>query len=84
MQSAVVDNSHACLRLDKCPLAKNDDWGRACILFCLRARVSADLRSSDTSMTLGLATCQGLALSCCSPNSSQNLEVITAKECLNG
>jgi len=45
MQFAVVDNSHACLELDKCPLAKNDDWGRACILFCLRAMVLADLRS---------------------------------------
>lgn len=45
MQFAVVDNSHACLELDKCPLAKNGDWGRACILFCLRAMVLADLRS---------------------------------------
>ena len=84
MQFGVGDNSHACLMRGKCLLAKNDGWGRACILFCLRAMGSADLRSSHTSTTLGLARCQGLALSCYSPNLCQNLEVIAVTECLNG
>ena len=84
MPFGVGDNSHACLERGQCLLAKNDGWGRACIPFCLRAMGSANLRSSHTSVTLDRARCQGLALSCYSPNSCQNLAVITATECLNG
>ena len=84
MRFGVGDNSHACLGRGKCLLAKNDGWGRACIPFCLRAMGSADLRSSHTSVTLGRARYQGLALSSYSPNSFQSLAVITATECLNG